>query len=54
VILPRLNEREVEDVPEELRKQMRFIFVDDAEEVLRYALTPTAVADARPAARSGA
>jgi ATP-dependent Lon protease len=42
VILPRLNERDVEDVPEELRKQMRFIFVDDAEEVLRHALTPSA------------
>jgi ATP-dependent Lon protease len=39
VILPRLNERDVEDVPEELRKQVRFIFVDDAEEVLRHALT---------------
>ena len=38
VILPRLNERDVEDVPEELRKQVRFIFVDDAEEVLRHAL----------------
>jgi ATP-dependent Lon protease len=42
VILPRPNERDVEDVPEELRKQMRFIFVDDAEEVLRHALTPSA------------
>src|SRR5207245_10835132 len=42
VILPRLNARDVEDVPEELRKQVRFIFVDDAEEVLRHALTPSA------------
>ena len=42
VILPRLNERDVEDVPEELRKQVRFIFVDDAEEVLRHALMPSA------------
>jgi len=40
VILPRLNERDVEEVPEELRKQIAFIFVDDAEEVLRHALTP--------------
>jgi ATP-dependent Lon protease len=44
VILPRLNERDVEDVPEELRKQVRFIFADDAEEVLRHALTPSAAA----------
>jgi ATP-dependent Lon protease len=42
VILPSRNERDVEDVPEELRRQLSFVFVDDAEEVLRRALTPTA------------
>jgi ATP-dependent Lon protease len=41
VILPSRNERDVEEVPEELRRQLRFIFVDDAEEVLRHALTPS-------------
>jgi ATP-dependent Lon protease len=41
VILPSRNERDLEDVPEELRRQLRFIFVDDAEEVLRHALTPS-------------
>ena len=41
VILPGRNERDVEEVPEELRRQLRFIFVDDAEEVLRHALTPS-------------
>ena len=41
VILPRRNERDVEEVPEELRREMRFTFVVDAEEVLRHALTPT-------------
>jgi ATP-dependent Lon protease len=50
VILPSRNERDLEDVPEELRRQLRFIFVDDAEEVLRHALTPVA-AEVRPAAR---
>jgi ATP-dependent Lon protease len=40
VILPRRNERDLEDVPEELRRETRFILVDDAEEVLRHALTP--------------
>jgi ATP-dependent Lon protease len=50
VILPRRNERDVEDVPEELRRQMRFVFVDDADEVLQHALAPSA-ADLRPAAR---
>jgi ATP-dependent Lon protease len=47
VILPRRNERDIEDVPEQLRREMRFVFVDEAEEVLRHALVP--VDDVRPA-----
>jgi ATP-dependent Lon protease len=43
VILPSRNERDIEDVPEELRRQISFVFVDDAEEVLRHALMPAAV-----------
>jgi len=54
VILPRRNERDVEEVPEELRKQMRFIFVDDAEETLQHALTPSSAAVVPGAARSSA
>jgi len=50
VILPRHNERDVEDVPAEVRSALRFVFVDDAAEVLRQALTPVA-ADERAAAR---
>jgi ATP-dependent Lon protease len=42
VILPHRNERDVEDVPAEVRRDVTFIFVDDAAEVLRYALTPVA------------
>ena len=42
VILPKRNERDIEDVPQELSRDMRFVFVDDAEEVLRHALTPSA------------
>ena len=42
VILPSRNERDVDDVPEELRRELRFIFVEDAEEVLKHALTSTA------------
>ena len=38
VILPRRNERDLEDVPEELREGMTFVFVDSAEEVLPQAL----------------
>jgi len=44
VILPARNERDLEDVPEGLRRQLTFLFVDDAEEVLRHALTATAAA----------
>jgi ATP-dependent Lon protease len=43
VILPRRNERDVEDVPEELRRELSFIFVDDASEVLQHALVPSPV-----------
>jgi ATP-dependent Lon protease len=49
VILPSRNEPDVEEVPEQLRRQMRFVFVDDAEEVLRHALTPSAAEVRRPA-----
>jgi ATP-dependent Lon protease len=49
VILPRRNERDVEDVPEELRREIAFLFVDDAEEVLRHALAPPP-AEPRPSA----
>jgi ATP-dependent Lon protease len=39
LILPRHNERDVEDVPAEVRADLRFVFVDDAAEVVRQALT---------------
>jgi ATP-dependent Lon protease len=38
VILPRHNERDVEDVPPELRRDIAFTFVDTAEQVLEHAL----------------
>jgi ATP-dependent Lon protease len=40
VILPHRNERDVEDVPVEVRRDLQFVFVDDAAEVLRHALAP--------------
>ena len=39
VILPRRNQRDIEDIPEELQKELRLMLVDDAEGVLRHALT---------------
>jgi ATP-dependent Lon protease len=40
VILPRRNEPDLEDVPEEVRQSMTFVFVDDVTEVLNAALLP--------------
>ena len=60
VILPRRNERDLEDVPEELRGEMEFIFADSAEDVVPVALgertepaTGRRRADPTPMARSG-
>lgn len=49
VLLPRRNERDVEDVPEELRQDLDFVLVDTAEEAIAQALTA-----ARPAPAPGA
>jgi ATP-dependent Lon protease len=38
VILPSLNKRDLEDVNETIRKEMRFIFVDDIQSVFKAAL----------------
>ena len=42
VILPKRNEPELEDLPVEMREQMRFVPVDDAREVLAAALEGSA------------
>lgn len=38
VILPRKNEKDLEDIPEHIRKDMHFIFVDTVSDVLKNAL----------------
>jgi ATP-dependent Lon protease len=43
VILPRHNERDVEDVTADVRGALRFVFVDDAGEVVRQALSDAPV-----------
>ena len=40
VILPARNERDLDDVPEELRREMSFVLVSDATELLGHALGP--------------
>jgi ATP-dependent Lon protease len=47
VILPLQNKHDIEDVPEDLRKEMEFIFVDTIDQVIQNALkgeTPKAEA----------
>jgi ATP-dependent Lon protease len=38
IILPRRNEADLEDIPEEVRKELRFIFADSVDDVLVNAL----------------
>src|SRR4029077_10236207 len=41
VILPRQNERDLEDVPPELQNALQFVFADTIEDVLKHALEGT-------------
>ncbi len=43
VILPRRNEKDLEDVPPAVREALRFVFVDTVDEVLAHALEPAVV-----------
>ena len=46
IILPKENEKDVIEVPENLRNAMKFHFVESMDEVLRYALeTPLPVSE---------
>jgi ATP-dependent Lon protease len=40
VIAPKLNEQDVDEIPDHLRKDLEFVFVDRIEEVLEEALAP--------------
>lgn len=49
VILPKRNEKDLEDVPENVRQEMQFRFVETMDEVLDLALEPAAIpVDAKP------
>jgi ATP-dependent Lon protease len=52
VILPRRNEKDVEDVPEEIRRQIKFVFVDRVDEVIAAALLPAVDHGKRRAAKN--
>ena len=40
VMMPRANEKDLRDIPEEVRQSMKFTFVRDMDDVLREALLP--------------
>jgi ATP-dependent Lon protease len=40
VILPKRNEIDIEDIPEEIREEMKFIYTDSVKEVIQKALKP--------------
>jgi ATP-dependent Lon protease len=44
VVLPKLNERDLEEVPPVVKKGLSFLFAEHMEEVLRWALLPAPVA----------
>lgn len=48
IILPKRNEVDLDEVPEEIKKEIEFIFVDSVAEVLKTALEPGTRRRARP------
>src|SRR5208282_4891622 len=53
IILPRRNERDLEDIQPEVRKELEMIFVDTVDEVIRYALREGGARDRGDAHASG-
>jgi ATP-dependent Lon protease len=53
VIMPRRNEADLDDIPADLRKQMKFVMIDSIDEVLREALTPRSATVGASAAKNG-
>jgi ATP-dependent Lon protease len=49
VILPRLNEKDLEELPEKVRQEMTFHFVDTIDEALELALEPRPGTQSEPA-----
>jgi len=54
VILPKRNERDIDDIPEEARRELLFVFADRMEEVLDAALSPRIVEPPAAASNSEA
>jgi ATP-dependent Lon protease len=48
IILPKRNEKDLEDVPDSVRAEMQFLFVDTMDEVLEHALEPRQQQESQP------
>jgi ATP-dependent Lon protease len=53
IVLPRRNEADLDDVPADLRQQMRFVMVDSIDDVLRETLTPRKAAAGANGSKDG-
>jgi ATP-dependent Lon protease len=53
VILPKLNERDLVDVPEPIKRDMQFFFVEHVEDVLKIALLDREAAEQKTTERAG-
>jgi ATP-dependent Lon protease len=51
IILPRNNAQDLDDVPDEVKKEMKFVFVETVDEVLESALEPAPALAAKPASK---
>ncbi|MGQ9667204.1 MAG: S16 family serine protease, partial [Anaerolineae bacterium] len=49
VILPRRNEPDLDDIPEDVKKRMHFVLVDEIDQVWQTALRDQRLEEARPA-----
>jgi len=54
VVLPRKNEKDLQEIPRKVRRDLKFIFVDRMDEVLPVALMPPLSSDRRKRPGSGA
>ncbi len=52
VILPEPNKRDLEDLPQEVRDDLTFIFVENVEQVFDFALRPSTLSKPKPAGKA--
>ena len=53
VIAPKLNEPDADEVPDHLRKELEFVFVDEIDDVLRNALESEVGKRAKGSSKNG-